>query len=202
MITACRANSTGDAVNHSLVDYSSYAFSVLCLFFPGLVVRTVVVTVIVHVAGVAGVAYLLVPCSFAFGFFPFVFSFTFCAFFFFVILIAGVVLIFFTIAYTSFFRWCPFPFPCVSFLFFMLYSIDVSVFGLFTSTSVVWLCFPFIAIRCVLVSCVVRLWSCILALFIVGVVCVQFCFLCCCISRRSRIVTVFSCCSLFKCESV
>ena len=36
----------------------------------------------------------------------------------------------------------------------------------------------------------------------VGVVGVQFCFLCCCISRRSRIVTIFSCCSLFKCESV
>ena len=69
MITACRANSTGDAVNHSLVDYSSDAFSVLCLFFPGLVVHTVVVTVIVHVAGVAGVAYLLAPCSFVFGFF-------------------------------------------------------------------------------------------------------------------------------------
>ena len=100
MITACRANSTGDAVNHSLVDYSSYAFSVLCLFFPGLVVHTVVITVIVHVAGVAGVAYLLVPCSklIVIGFFTFVFSFTFCAFFFFVILTAGVVLIFFTIA--------------------------------------------------------------------------------------------------------
>ena len=63
MITACRANSTGDAVNHSLVDCLSDAFSVLCLFFPGLVVHTVVITVIVHVAGVAGVAYLLVPCS-------------------------------------------------------------------------------------------------------------------------------------------
>ena len=97
MITACRANSTGDAVNHSLVDYSSYAFSVLCLFFPGLVVHTVVVTVIVHVAGVAGVAYLLVPCSFVFGFFTFVFSFTFCAFFFLVVLIAGVVLVFFLV---------------------------------------------------------------------------------------------------------
>ena len=95
MITACRANSTGDAVNHSLVDCLSDAFSVLCLFFPGLVVHTVVITVIVHVAGVAGVAYLLVPCSI--GFFTFVFSFTFCAFFFFAILTVGVVLIFFTI---------------------------------------------------------------------------------------------------------
>ena len=44
-------------MNHSLVDYSSDAFSVLCLFFPGLVVHTAVVTVIVHVAGVAGVAF-------------------------------------------------------------------------------------------------------------------------------------------------
>ena len=97
MITACRANSTGDAVNHSLVDYLSYAFSVLCRFFPGLVVHTVVITVIVHVAGVAGVAYLLVPCSIVIGFFTFVFSFTFCAFFFFVILTVGVVLIFKTV---------------------------------------------------------------------------------------------------------
>ena len=62
MITACRANSTGDAVNHSLVDYLSDAFSVLCRFFPVLVIHTVVVAVIVHVAGIAGVAYLLVPC--------------------------------------------------------------------------------------------------------------------------------------------
>ena len=97
MITACRANSTGDAVNHSLVDYLSDAFSVLCRFFPGLVVRTVVVTVIVRVAGVAGVAYLLVPCSIVIGFFTFVFSFTFCAFFIFAMLTVGVVLIFFTI---------------------------------------------------------------------------------------------------------
>ena len=37
------------------------------------------------VAGVTGVSYLLVPCSFVFGFFTFVFSFTFCAFFFLVI---------------------------------------------------------------------------------------------------------------------
>ena len=97
MITACRANSTGDAVNHSLVDYLSDAFSVLCWFFPALVIHVVVVTVIVHVAGVAGVAYLLVPCSFVFGFFTFVFSFTFCAFFFLVVLIAGVVLVFFLV---------------------------------------------------------------------------------------------------------
>ena len=98
MITACRANSTGDAVNHSLVDYLSDAFSILCRFFPGFVIHTVAVAVIVHVAGIAGVAYLLVPCFIVIGFFTFVFSFTFCAFFFFVILTAGVVLIFFTIA--------------------------------------------------------------------------------------------------------
>ena len=91
-----------------IMDYLSDAFSILCRFFPGLVVSTVVVTVIVHVTGVAGVAYLLVPCSFVFGFFTFVFSFTFCAFFFLVILISGVVLVFFTIAFASFFRWCPY----------------------------------------------------------------------------------------------
>ena len=98
MITACRANSTGDAVNHSLVDYLSDAFSILCRFFPGLVIHTVVVAVIVHVAGIAGVAYLLVPCFIVIGFFTFVFSFTSCAFFFFVIFIVRVVLIFFTMA--------------------------------------------------------------------------------------------------------
>ena len=84
----------------------------------------------------------------------------------------------------------------------MLYSIYALVFGLFTATSVVWLCFPFVAIRCVLVSYIVRLWSCFLVLFIVGVVGIWFCFLCCCISRRSRVVTIFSRRSLFKCESV
>ena len=73
MITACKANSTGDAVNHSLVDCLSDAFSVLCLFFPGLVVHTVVITVIVHVAGVAGVAYLLSVGTVLFCFWVFYF---------------------------------------------------------------------------------------------------------------------------------
>ena len=75
----------------------SDSFSVLYRLIPGVVVTDAVIIVIVHVAGVTGVAYLLVPCFIVIGFFTFVFSFTFCAFFFFVILTVGVVLIFFTV---------------------------------------------------------------------------------------------------------
>ena len=52
VITACRANSTGDAVNRSLMAYGvlSDSFSVLYRLIPGVAVSDVVTIVIVRVA--------------------------------------------------------------------------------------------------------------------------------------------------------
>ena len=89
----------------------SDSFSVLYRLIPGVVVTDAVVIVIVHVAGVTGVAYLLVSYSFGFGFHAlwsiFFFPFCLCSL---IMCFSAVVL---TTVFVAFFRWCPFPFPYV-----------------------------------------------------------------------------------------
>ena len=50
MITACRASSAGDAVNHSLEKVLTDTFSNLYWLVSGLIVHDAVITVVVRVA--------------------------------------------------------------------------------------------------------------------------------------------------------